>query len=243
LPTSRLFEGQTGRASIRELQGSQQLLRNVKPSRRAAGRTCQISSVAERHLHRHRRARWARTECRVPRNLNLEAGRAAYALSLLIEQRKIRRSDVALALKQRESMIRELQGRLAALEGGFEQASPPRSRLKEKGTRRRSPHSRITPAQMRARRAQGRYLGAIRQLPAAARARVKAIRAKSGLRAALAAAKRMSRRPTKRTAPAARASRRRTKKRPARSRPRRAKKNQSSPASRNETAPAVATTR
>jgi hypothetical protein len=38
---------------------------------------------------------------------------------------------------------------------------------------------------------QGRYMAAVRQLPKAARAKIKAVREKSGVRAAIAAAKRM----------------------------------------------------
>lgn len=49
---------------------------------------------------------------------------------------------------------------------------------------------RVSAATRAAWAAQGRYMAAVRRLPKAARARIKAIREKSGVRAAIAAAKR-----------------------------------------------------
>jgi hypothetical protein len=51
----------------------------------------------------------------------------------------------------------------------------------------------ITAAQRRARQAQGRYLGAIRQLSQASRAKIREIRRKEGVQSAIAAAKKLAR--------------------------------------------------
>jgi len=50
----------------------------------------------------------------------------------------------------------------------------------------------LSPARLRALKLHGRYIGAIRSLPAAKRAKVKRIRAEKGVRAAIAAAERMA---------------------------------------------------
>jgi hypothetical protein len=175
--------------------------------------------------------------------------RAAQVLSMLIEAGKIGAQDVARALARRRQLIRDLKARLAAMEEGARLSGSPgprastrrRRRVRGRSVRRRV--SRISRAQRAARQAQGRYLGAIRQLPARARAKVRVIREKSGVRAAIAEAKRMSRHPVKRTKRPATRARRATKRRPAKRRPEKAKKTQSSPASRNETVPAAETTK
>ncbi len=127
---------------------------------------------------------------------NFSPDRAAHALSVLLHEGKLKLRDVTKALDRREKMIRELRERLASL---GEEVSGAASKVTRRGRRKVSALTRkvvpktrrISKAQRAARQAQGRYLGAIRRLPAEARARVKEIRAKSGVRAAIAAAKRM----------------------------------------------------
>jgi hypothetical protein len=131
------------------------------------------------------------------RTLNLPPDRAARALSILIDEGKLKLRDVTKALDRREKMIRELRAKLASL---GEEVSGALSRVTRRTRRRASTRTRkvvtktrrISKAQRAARQAQGRYLGAIRRLSVEARAKVKEIRAKSGVRAAIAAAKKMA---------------------------------------------------
>ena len=94
-------------------------------------------------------------------------------------------------------MVSELRKRLAVLEGvnakngPFPMRAAAVRRAGRKATRKAK--RRVSAARRAAMRAQGRYLGAIRQLSKAARKKIKAIREKSGVKAAIAAAKRMTR--------------------------------------------------
>ena len=120
--------------------------------------------------------------------LKLSAHHASLALQMLIEDGKVAARDVSAALKRREKTIRDLRARLSAL-GEDVAASVSKAAARERPKARRA----ISRAQRRARRAQGRYLGAIRQLSKQARTRVKAIRAESGVDAAIRAAAKMTR--------------------------------------------------
>jgi hypothetical protein len=126
----------------------------------------------------------------------ISAEQARQALQILIEDGRIAAREVSKALARRERLVRELRQRLATLgeEGSeaFRQAA--RSRLSA-GTRRavqRRARTAITAAQRAARQAQGRYLGAIRQLSRASKAKVREIRKNSGVKAAIAAAKKLA---------------------------------------------------
>jgi len=119
--------------------------------------------------------------------LKLSARHASLALQMLLEDGKIAAKDVTAALKRREKTIRELRARLSAL-GEDVAASVAKTASREGPKARRA----ISRAQRTARQAQGRYLGAIRRLSKQARARVKAIRAESGIDAAIRAAVKMS---------------------------------------------------
>ena len=120
--------------------------------------------------------------------LKLSAHHASLALQMLIEDGKVAARDVSAALKRREKTIRDLRARLSAL-GEDVAASVSKAAARERPKARRA----ISRAQRTARRAQGRYLGAIRQLSKQARTRVKAIRAESGVDAAIRAAAKMTR--------------------------------------------------
>jgi hypothetical protein len=133
-----------------------------------------------------------RTMPRPRKTSYLSPDRAAQALSILIHEGKLKAQDLARALRRRERLIRELTGKLSSL--GHEASRAVASVGGERGPHaapRRKP-GKISKAQRSARQAQGRYLGAIRRLPATAKAKVKAIRKKSGVRTAIAAAKRMA---------------------------------------------------
>ena len=120
--------------------------------------------------------------------LKLSAHHASLALQMLVEDGKIAAKDVSAALKRREKTIRDLRARLSAL--GEDVAD-----TVAKTAAREAPRARraITQAQRRARQAQGRYLAAIRKLSRQARGQVRAIRAKSGVDAAIRAAAKMAR--------------------------------------------------
>ena len=126
--------------------------------------------------------------------LKLSQEQAARALHALVSEGKLAARDVYGALKrgdQREKLVRDLRKRLAAFEkdGPFPMriATVKRAGRKAAGRVKR----RISAARRAAMRTQGRYLAAIRRLPKAARVKIKAIREKSGVKAAIAAAKRM----------------------------------------------------
>jgi hypothetical protein len=119
--------------------------------------------------------------------LRLSAHHASLALQMLVDDGKIAAKDVAAALKRREKTIRELRARLSAL-GEDVATSVAKTAAREAPRARRA----ITQAQRRARQAQGRYLAAIRKLSRQARLRVRAIRAKSGVDAAIRAAVKMA---------------------------------------------------
>jgi hypothetical protein len=119
--------------------------------------------------------------------LRLSAHHASLALQMLVDDGKIAAKDVSAALKRREKTIRELRARLSAL-GEDVAASVAKTAAREAPRARRA----ITQAQRRARQAQGRYLASIRKLSRQARVRVRAIRAKSGVDAAIRAAVKMA---------------------------------------------------
>jgi len=84
--------------------------------------------------------------------------------------------------------------RLAELVEGVSGAASRVTRtVRQRAPRKARKKSRpISKAQRAARQAQGRYMGSLRQLSAEAKAKVKAIRAKSGVQAAIAAARKMA---------------------------------------------------
>jgi len=106
---------------------------------------------------------------------------------MLVEDGKIAARDVTNALKRREKTIRDLRARLSAL-GDDVAAAVAKTAARDAPKARRA----ISRAQRTARQAQGRYLGAIRRLSKQARARVKAIRAESGIDAAIRAAAKLA---------------------------------------------------
>jgi hypothetical protein len=115
--------------------------------------------------------------------VRIAARDAVHALHVLIADGKIAAQDVANALKRREALIADLRQRLAALEAGVVSAG----RTIERTTKRR-----LTEKRRVALILHGQYLGYIRTLSKAAKAKVRAIREKSGVRAAIAAARRMA---------------------------------------------------
>jgi ParB-like chromosome segregation protein Spo0J len=132
--------------------------------------------------------------------LVLSGEQARQAFALLVDEGKLSVSEVRKALQRRDRLIRDLRAKLAALETGADKVGrqlrgsllmPRKARgAKRKVVRRKL---KLSAATRKLYQQQGRYMAAVRQLPKADRAEVKAIREKSGVRAAIAAAKRMAR--------------------------------------------------
>jgi hypothetical protein len=120
--------------------------------------------------------------------VRLTGQHAAYALQMLIEDGKIASRDVVQALKRREKTVRELRARLIAL---GEDVSKAVQAANDSPQARRA-RKQITRAQRTARQAQGRYMAAVRRLSKDARKRVKEIRLKSGVDAAIREARKLA---------------------------------------------------
>jgi chromosome segregation ATPase len=121
--------------------------------------------------------------------IQLTSQHAAHALQMLIEDGKIAGRDVVQALKRREKTVKELRARLTAL---GEDVSNAVVRAANGSARVKKARKQISKAQRSARQAQGRYMAAVRQLSKQARSKVKAIRQKSGVDAAIREAKRLA---------------------------------------------------
>ena len=136
------------------------------------------------------------------KTLNITADRAAHVLHILIADGKLTAKHVSDALKRREQLIHELRQRLEALERGAVSAV---ERVGMRITRKAGgkPKRRMTATRRAALKLHGRYLGHVRMLPKAAKARIKKVRETKGVHAAINAARKM----TKPAASAAKAQR------------------------------------
>jgi plasmid stabilization system protein ParE len=132
----------------------------------------------------------------------LSAEQAQKALAVLVQEGKLTAREVLKALQRRDRLIRALRDSLAAL---GENAGRVGKRLFRAGAlsikarrggaakpkmARRKP--RISAATRKKFQTQGRYMAALRNLSKGSRAKIKAIRKKSGVEAAIAAAKEMA---------------------------------------------------
>lgn len=119
----------------------------------------------------------------------LTPDQAHYVLTTLLAQRKLRQTQIDQALRNRESEIRSLRERLASLEGmtdGAAGSSGRRGRRRSGSAAARPVRRRKMSAKVRAlRRLQGKYMGFVRGLKAAEKARVRAVREKQGMSAAI----------------------------------------------------------
>lgn len=127
---------------------------------------------------------------------------ARKALAVLVHEGRIAASEVRKALQNRDRLIRDLRKRLEEL--GDETVAAGRRfgkraaaglRAAEKASRptRRRAKPVISAATRKIYQMQGRYMAVLRQLPRTARAKIKKIRASKGVKAAIAAAKKMAR--------------------------------------------------
>ena len=139
-------------------------------------------------------------------SLAISAEHAQHALAVLVHEGKLKASEVRKALQRREHLIRALRDSLAALAGdvgqlrkrygkdGFSPRLDRTARPAKRPVASKKPRTSVTPRKVyRQRQQQGRYMAALRQLSKEQRAKIKAIRQKSGVRAAIAAAKRTAR--------------------------------------------------
>lgn len=106
-----------------------------------------------------------------------------YVLQTLIAQRKVRQSQIAAVLGGRTKEIASLRERLADLEGieGGTRRTGRRQAVRPRGRRNVT----ISPKVRALRRLQGKYMGYVRRLKPAEKARVREVREKQGMQAAI----------------------------------------------------------
>jgi len=107
-----------------------------------------------------------------------------YVLQTLIAQRKVRQSQVAAVLGGRTKEIASLRERLATLEG-IAGASGRADRRKAAARPAQRRNVTISPKVRALRRLQGKYMGYVRRLKPAEKARVREVREKQGMQAAI----------------------------------------------------------
>lgn len=134
-------------------------------------------------------------------SLAISAEHARQALAVLVQEGKLTAGEVWKALQRRDRLIRALRDSLAALgedagrvgkrlfKAGALSLKAQRGGTKPKVARRKP---RISAATRKKFQTQGRYMAALRNLSKGSRAKIKAIRKKSGVEAAIAAAKEMA---------------------------------------------------
>jgi len=109
-----------------------------------------------------------------------------YVLQSLMSQGRVRQNQVQAVLNGRSKEIADLRERLASLEGMRGGGSWRRGRQAKASTR---PTKRrrvaISPKVRALRRLQGKYMGYVRRLKPAEKARIRAVREKEGMQAAI----------------------------------------------------------
>jgi len=108
-----------------------------------------------------------------------------YVLQSLMSQGRVRQNQVQAVLNGRSKEIADLRERLASLEGMRGGGSRRRGRQAKstRSTKRR--RVAISPKVRALRRLQGKYMGYVRRLKPAEKARVRAVREKEGMQAAI----------------------------------------------------------
>lgn len=106
-----------------------------------------------------------------------------YVLQTLLSQGKIRQNQVTAVLGGRAKEIASLRERLAALEG-IQGGSRVKVRRRTAARRARRTVT-ISPKVRALRRLQGKYMGYVRRLKPADKARVREVREKQGMQAAI----------------------------------------------------------
>jgi hypothetical protein len=130
--------------------------------------------------------------------LALSGAQAQAALAVLVHEGKLAAGEVQKALKRHKHLVSDLRAKLAALEEGVGKVGKrilkdgPFPMAQKAGTAKRPAarrKPRISAATRKLYQQQGRYMAALRNLSLEQRARIKAIREKSGVRKAIAAAR------------------------------------------------------
>jgi hypothetical protein len=126
--------------------------------------------------------------------MKFSPSQAHYALNVLMSQGKLRIAHIRKALKNREKEIRSLRERLAALEQfspGASAARAPRrpGRAPRAARKTRVRRIKMSPRVRALRQLQGKYMGYVRRLKPAEKARVRSVREKQGMVAAIRLAK------------------------------------------------------
>ena len=116
-----------------------------------------------------------------------------YVLSTLISRGAVRLSQVEKALRGRQQQIRNLREQLASLESLFRAGrgrKPAANAGRGSAKAKRRPRARrpMSPKVRALRKLQGKYMGFVRSLKPAEKSRVRAVREKQGMAAAIALA-------------------------------------------------------
>jgi hypothetical protein len=109
-----------------------------------------------------------------------------YVLQSLMSQGRVRLNQVKAVLKGRSKVIAELRERLASLEGmrgGGARRGGRKAAASTRSTKKR--RVAISPKVRALRRLQGKYMGYVRRLKPAEKARVREVREKQGMQAAI----------------------------------------------------------
>lgn len=128
--------------------------------------------------------------------MRLTPNQSHYVLNALIARGRIRQTQVLAVLRESKQEIVSLRERLASLEGldgVMSRGGSPRRGKATRATRRRP---RMTPKVRALRRLQGKYMGYVRRLKPAEKARVRAVREKQGIQAAIRMASSLVSRPS-----------------------------------------------
>ena len=114
--------------------------------------------------------------------MKLDPKQSHYVLHALLARRRVRARHVREILRDWEKEIAALRKRLAMLEA---LGDGPAGRPGRRRTSAAKPSRRLSPKVRALRRLQGRYMGHVRRLKAAEKARVRVVREKQGLAAAI----------------------------------------------------------
>ena len=122
--------------------------------------------------------------------MKLSASQSHYVLNILMSNGRVRAGQVHKALQGRQQEIRNLRERLAALEELSSPGSSPRGPRRRRAARVRARkvrtrRVRMSPRVKALRRLQGKYMGYVRRLKPAEKARVRSVREKQGMGAAI----------------------------------------------------------
>src|ERR1700693_5795193 len=113
--------------------------------------------------------------------MKISAKQAQYVLDTLLKQGRVRWTQIQKVLRGRLEEIRSLRERLTSLEKLVGRAAPAVRRGRARKVARRQMSSKTRAL----RRLQGKYMGHVRNLKASEKARVRAVREKQGIGAAI----------------------------------------------------------